>query len=134
MTEEEFRIMHSKIIEHYQFIEFHLEGIYAMINGNDFIVGLKEVETHNIGRLLKTIKQIEQKQNIKVLSEDLYIKLQNVYVRRNFWCHNCYVDMIFDRKTDVPKKESDINEMRSDLQEALLIRNFLYEEKMKLKN
>lgn len=29
MTLDEFRKKHSELIEHYQFIEHHLEGIYA---------------------------------------------------------------------------------------------------------
>ena len=44
MVLKEFRINHSTLIEHYQFIEAHLEGIYAALSGKSFADGIREIE------------------------------------------------------------------------------------------
>ena len=44
MELDEFRIKHSLLIEQYQYIELHLEGIYACICKSGFFNGLEEVE------------------------------------------------------------------------------------------
>ena len=41
MLLEKFRITHSTLIEHYQFIEAHLEGIYASVSEKSISVGEK---------------------------------------------------------------------------------------------
>lgn len=44
MNLNEFRITHSTVMEHYQFIERELEGIYAALSGKRFYAGLIDVE------------------------------------------------------------------------------------------
>ena len=41
MDLKEFRIAHSTLIEHYQFIEAHLEGIYAAVSDQPFLDGIR---------------------------------------------------------------------------------------------
>ena len=43
MTLEKFRVNHSRLVEHYQFIEHNLEGIYAAVCGEYFYGGLLNV-------------------------------------------------------------------------------------------
>ena len=132
MTLDQFRIMHSTLIEHYQFIELHLEGIYAKICGKDFMVGLEEVEKHNIGRLIKEIKMFEEQKHISVFSKLDYKKIESICGRRNFWCHSCYTDMVFDRKTCAPKKDEDIKMLRDDITKAEQLRDALFQKKLRL--
>lgn len=61
MTMEKFQMMHSMLIEHYQYIEHHLEGVYALLCGKSFYEGLEEVETSNIKRLIQEIKRMDEK-------------------------------------------------------------------------
>ena len=84
MNLSEFRTAHSVVMEHYQFIEMHLEGIYAALSG------------------------------------------------RSFWTHSCYTNMVFDRKTGGPKKETDIGQLYQDTREAEQMRDLLFEKKIKL--
>ncbi len=44
MDLQQFRIAHSTLMEHYQFIERELEGIYAALSGKSLYIGLKDVE------------------------------------------------------------------------------------------
>lgn len=126
MTLTEFRIAHSLIIEHYQFIEFNLEGIYALLSGKEFSEGLKDVDLDSLGRIIRKIE------NMNFFSEEDFQKLQKILKKRNFWCHNCYVDLIFDYKTGNLKKISDAKMLQSDIREAKEIRDWLFQLKMSL--
>lgn len=133
MTLDEFRLTHSELIEHYQFIEHHLEGIFAFLQGKDhFEKGMQEVENDNIPRLLKKIKETQDEYGEIALSKEDFDLLERLCARRNFWCHNCYVDMVFDRMTEGPKKENDVEKMKEDLREAQRVRNYLFETKIKV--
>ena len=126
MNLEKFRIYHSTLIEHYQFIEAHLEGIYAALSGKSLIEGLQDVEKDSLHRIVKEIKKIECERNIAVFTDEEYERMEKIFQRRNFWCHNCYYDIVFDRKTGGPKKESDIKIMVLDLHEAEELREKLF--------
>lgn len=132
MTMEEFRILHSTLIEHYQFIEAHLEGIYAAISSKYFVNGLKDVEKHSIHRTIVEIKKLEAENGRKVLTEEEYLQLQQILQKRNFWCHNCYYDMVFSDKTGGLKYERDIKLMKQDLWEAEVWRERLFDKKCDL--
>lgn len=47
-------------MKHYQFIEMHLEGIYAALTGESFYLGLKEVERYSINRIIIMIQKQEK--------------------------------------------------------------------------
>lgn len=128
MTLERFRILHSTLIEHYQFIEAHLEGIYAAVSGKPLLRGLKDVEKDSIHRILKAIKKIESEKAIVVFTEEEYGYITQILERRNFWCHNCYYDLVFDQKTGDPKNARDIQIMRDDLHEAEGLRERLFKQ------
>lgn len=125
MNREEFQIMHSSLIEQYQFIEFHLEGIYAAISGRNFLKALEDVQMDSISRIIREIKEIEKDKNLSVFTEDEYEKMRLIFQRRNFWCHSCYTDLLFDAKTGGLKKQEDVRKMLDDLYEARQLENVL---------
>ena len=130
MTMEKFRMMHSLLIEHYQYIEHHLEGVYALLCGKSFYEGLEEVETSNIKRLIQEIKRMEQEKSVSIISAADYEKLEDIRKRRNFWCHNCYIDMVVDVKTGNPKKVEFINKLIADMCDAEQLRESLFQAKI----
>lgn len=132
MTLEKFRIYHSTLIEHYQFIEAHLEGIYAAVSGKNLIAGLKDVEKDSINRIVNEIKAIEKEKGISIFTEEEYSVLSIISNRRNFWCHNCYYDLRFDDKTGGLKRDSDAQMMIENLLEAEKLRDELFDKKMEL--
>lgn len=132
MTLENFRLNHSTLIEHYQYIEAHLEGIYATISGKNLLEGLKDVERSNFKHIISKIKTLESKEKINIFTEEEYEYLNKVFQKRNFWCHNCYYDIVFDRKTGGPKKPEDVQMLIKDLQEAEQLREKLFNKKIKL--
>lgn len=132
MNLSEFRTAHSIVMEHYQFIEMHLEGIYAALSGRSFYEGLKEVERYNISRIIIMIQEQERRNNKRVILDSEYEDLKSIYQRRNFWTHSCYTNMVFDWKTGGPKKEADIRQLYQDTREAEQMRDLLFEKKIKL--
>ncbi|MDE6744963.1 MAG: hypothetical protein K2J95_13900 [Lachnospiraceae bacterium] len=132
MNLSEFRTAHSILMEHYQFIEMHLEGIYAALSGKGIYEGLKEVERYNISKIIIMIQKQEKRKNKRVILDSEYEDLKSIYQRRNFWTHSCYTNMVFDRKTGGPKKETDIRQLYQDTREAEQMRDLLFEKKNKL--
>ena len=66
MNLEKFRMTHSLLIEHYQFIEAHLEGIYAAVCGKPLLEGLKDVEKDGLSGILGDILRVEREKKIDV--------------------------------------------------------------------
>ncbi len=130
MKLEQFRKRHSLLIEHYQYIEMHLEGIYAALSGKHFYQGLKEVERATLYRLLISIEEIEG--STPVFTDEQKEELKKLFGRRNFWVHECYTKMTFDHKTDDIKAQPDKDMFEEDIRKAELMRNSLFEIKRKL--
>ena len=132
MVLKEFRITHSTLIEHYQFIEAHPEGIYAAISDKSFSEGIKDVEKDSLSGVVREIQDAEKQKGINVFTTDDYKQLRHIIDRRNFWCHSCYFELSFDRKTGGLSKVRDEKKLLTDLQEAELWREKLYNIKVKL--
>lgn len=132
MVLKEFRITHSTLIEHYQFIEAHLEGIYAAVSEKPFWDGLKEVERDSLSGVVREIREVEREKDISVFTEEEYRQLRQIIERRNFWCHCCYFEMSFDLKTGGPAKIKDVNTLFEDLKTAELWREQLFHKKVGL--
>lgn len=132
MVLKEFRINHSTLIEHYQYIEAHLEGIYAAISGKPFGEGVKEVEKNSISGVVREIKEVEREKHLQVFSEEEYTQLRQLIERRNFWCHCCYFEMPFDLKTGGPAKVRDVQVMFEDMRTAEAWRKQLFDRKIEL--
>ena len=132
MVLKEFRITHSTLIEHYQFIEAHLEGIYAAISEKSFSDGLKEVEKDSLGGVVREIRELERDKKIRVFTEEEYAQLRQIIERRNFWCHCCYFEMAFDLQTGGPARVRDVQVMFEDMKTAEQWREQLFQKKLDL--
>ena len=132
MVLKEFRITHSTLIEHYQFIEAHLEGIYAAISEKSFSDGIKEVEKDSLGGVVREIRELERDKKIRVFTEEEYAQLRQIIERRNFWCHCCYFKMAFDRKTGDPAEVRDVQILFEDMKTAEQWREQLFQKKLDL--
>ena len=132
MVLKEFRITHSTLIEHYQFIEAHLEGIYAAVSGKPFAEGLRDVEKDSLGGVVREIRDLEREKKIRVFTEEEYAQLRQIIERRNFWCHCCYFEMSFDLQTGGPARVRDVQMLFEDLKTAEQWRDQLFHKKLSL--
>ena len=132
MVLKEFRITHSTLIEHYQFIEAHLEGIYAAVSGKSFADGIRDVEKDSLGGIIREIRDLEREKKIRVFTEEEYAQLRQIIERRNFWCHCCYFEMSFDLQTGGPARVRDVQMLFEDLKTAEQWRDQLFHKKLSL--
>ena len=132
MTLEKFRILHSTLIEHYQFIESHLEGIYAAVCDKSLADGLNDVKRDGLAGILQDIRHQERVKNLQVFDDRQEDQLRDLFQRRNFWCHSCYLELPFDLKTGGPANVLDARQMLEDLKTAEHWREFLFEMKIRL--
>jgi len=130
MTLNEFRITHSTLIEHYQYIETHLEGTYAAISDKPYWAGIKEVERGSLSDVIREIKEEEREKNIEVFTDEEYKQLRQIITRRNFWCHCCYYELAFDPKTGELEKKEDERLLLEDLRTAIQWRDRLFRRKL----
>ena len=131
MATDSFRIIHSMLIEHYQFIEAHLESIYSDISGKSYLDGLKDVEKASLSAIVRAIQKLEKEKDLSIFTEEEYAELFRIFQRRNFWCHNCFYDLTFDSKTDELKRPEDMRCMIKDLYEAEAWRKKLFDKQDK---
>lgn len=93
MTESEFRIKHSELIEYYQYIEMRLKFICAAFLANNekgWLERLDDIDSDPYGTLLHNIKELQEKRKIEVLSPDDFIALDEIREKRNYWVHQCF--------------------------------------------
>ena len=130
MDLKEFRIAHSTLIEHYQFIEAHLEGIYAAVSDKAFLDGIREIEKDSLGGVVRELRELEKGKKLRILSEEEYVQLRQIIDRRNYWCHCCYFDMPFDRETGGPARVRDVQQLFEDMREAQQWREMILNRKL----
>ena len=104
MTTDEFRINHSKIIEQYQLIEWHLEGIFGLLESGDFEELTHRVENDAMGELIRKVRFLIKENKVDLLTKEDFSILDNIRDDRNFWCHNNFLDIQEDR--EVYKKQT----------------------------
>lgn len=123
MTEVEFRVKHSELIEYYQLIEMHLKGICAALDvdkENSWFDKLDDFEADPLGKLLKKIKKLQSKKNYKLLKDDDFRELDELRKKRNYWVHQCFStdDHVIFRK-GILREASYCTKICSDWREAI---------------
>ena len=93
MNLDEFRIKHSCIIEQYQLIEHHLEGIFGLLGYGDFEEITKRVENDTMGELIRKVRFMTKERNVYLISKEDFDVLEEIRDERNYWCHQCYLDI-----------------------------------------
>ena len=131
MTAQEFHSDYTQLMEHYQMIEMHLEGIYGWLHDDGFLAGLASVERDSIRKIIHAIRVQENRLGIQVLSDTEYDALNFLCKRRNFWVHECFVCCAF-QKDGALKNPSHIKQMKQDIRDADTMRNLLYEKVLAL--
>ena len=93
MTETEFRVLHSEIIEYYQLIEMRLKGICAAILADadkSWFDRLADYDSDPFGKLIKQIKTLQSQKNIFLFSQADFEALADLRETRNYWVHQCF--------------------------------------------
>lgn len=103
MTLDEFRIAHSEIIALYQGLEFNLKRICSILSDKGFITSMDDLERDSMGSVIRELIKLTKGNDTLRLSDESYDLLNRFRERRNYWCHQCYLDICV--KKDVQKRE-----------------------------
>ena len=126
MNIKEYRIYHSQIIEQYQLIEYHLEGLFAimLVEGDNFMQLAKRVENDAMGELIRKVKFLVKEYNFnKLLTTEDFKMLDRIRDDRNYYCHENFLEgktdnYISNRKTNINEDLKLVKNMNFKLKEA----------------
>ncbi len=123
MTETEFRIKHSQIIEYYQYIEMRLKTICAALLSDEernWYQRLNDYESDPLGKLIRKIKKTQRQNGKEVLTPEDFKDLKNVQAARNYWAHQCFgaLDHV-TFKNNIVKKKLFADRIEADLNQAI---------------
>ena len=116
MEINEYRILHSQIIEQYQLIEFHLEGLFALMQGqgNNFEELAHRVENDAMGELIRKVRFLVKEYKYQdIITKQDFSDLDKIRNDRNYYCHENFLE----NKVDNYKSNRKYN-IKQDLQNA----------------
>ena len=93
MTEDEFRIMHSRLIEYYQLLEMRLKFMCAAFLADEergWFERLDDYESDPFGLLTQKIKDLQKHTNTIQLTQDDFSSLDSIREQRNYWVNQCF--------------------------------------------
>lgn len=95
MELNEYRILHSQIIEQYQYIEFHLEGLFALMQGQgeNFEELARRVENDAMGELIRKVRFLtKERKYTNIITKQDFSDLERIRDDRNFYCHENFLN------------------------------------------
>ena len=96
-TLERFQILHSEIIQYYQLIENDMRRFFAVISDSDYTETMEELGTKNWSEVLNRLRKLDNSDGRPFLEESEYDLFEEIRPRRNYWCHQCYLDFAYIR-------------------------------------
>lgn len=95
MDYEEFKILHSEVIMCCQCLENDIKWIYSyMKKGNPF-QNFDDLEKKTFGQIVRELRKLDYSDDKPYISKSDYDFLENLVEKRNYWCHQCYVDFLY---------------------------------------
>lgn len=92
MNYNTFKLIHSELIMSVQYIEQDLKLIYSILKGGKIYDNYSDVENAPLGKLLKSLQELDQELGYSKIKEKDYDLLNQIREIRNYWCHQCYID------------------------------------------
>lgn len=92
MDYDTFKLIHSELIMSVQYIEQDLKLIYSILKSGKFYDNYSDVENAPLGKLLKSLQELDQELGYSEIKEKDYDLLNQIREIRNYWCHQCYID------------------------------------------
>lgn len=95
MDRNQFKLIHSELIQQVQCIESDLKIIYAAMHKGKFNDALKFVEKMNLGEIVRELQYLDNSDDMPEFSKEEYNTINEIREIRNYWCHQCYLDFIY---------------------------------------
>ncbi len=111
---DRFRKLHSEIIENYQCIEYDMKRIYSAMSSDDFDDNMEWLTYDNWGKILNKLRKLDNTDDNPFFTDKEYELLDEIRERRNYWCHQCYLDWVYIK--DDNKRQSRLERMTRQLE------------------
>lgn len=95
MTRDQFKLIHSELIQQVQCIEYNLRVIYAAMRKGNFQSNFQSLSKANLGKISRELEDLDYSDDCPELSEDDYDTIDEIRNIRNYWCHQCYLDFVY---------------------------------------
>lgn len=95
MDFETFKIYHSETIMYFQCIEHDLKWIYSYMHKGDQYKTFETLEKTTLGTLVNKLKELDMSDGKPYISASDYNFLKQMTEKRNYWCHQNYVDLVY---------------------------------------
>lgn len=96
MDFNKFQMLHSETIGYCQLLENDLKWIYSFITGGDIIETRDAVSKFAMGKIINVLKKIDKNSPKRLFSNKDYKYLRQLKSRRDYWCHQCYIDFLYE--------------------------------------
>ena len=95
MDRNQFKLIHSELIQQVQCVESNLKIIYAAMHKGNFNNNLKSVEKMNLGKIARELEYLDNSDDMPEFSDEEYNTIDAIREIRNYWCHKCYLDFVY---------------------------------------
>lgn len=96
MDIDTFKILHSETIGFCQIIESDLKWIYSLMLAGDVSENRALIEKDTLGQIVSKLKELDKSDGEQFISDGDYNFLKQMTKKRNYWCHNCYRDFMYE--------------------------------------
>lgn len=96
MTFEIFKILHSETIGYFQLIENDLKLIYSLMHTGNIYDNYNSLNNSNLGIILKLLNELDNSDGKPLISNSDYHFLNQMREKRNYWCHQAYIDFVYN--------------------------------------
>lgn len=95
MNFQDFKILHSETIGCFQLIEGDLKWIYSLMHKGNIDENYDSLDKRTLGFIIKELKELDYSDGTPFLSRDDYNFLNQMREKRNFWCHQAYIEFMY---------------------------------------
>ncbi len=132
MDYDEFRLLHSDLIGLFQLIESDLKWIFSIIEKGDVDDNFSKIEKFNLGKIIKDLKSLVKSVLYPFISANDYNFLKQMKDKRNYWCHECFLDFMYVDSWENSKEFNDVcRKLAHDYQKTKIVQRNVQEVKLK---
>ena len=95
MNYKTFTYLHSETIQYCQIIESDLKWLYSFLHVGDVYQTKDALDNITFGQIVKKLKALDNSDGNPNLSASDYNFLSQMAQKRNYWCHECYIDFVY---------------------------------------
>ena len=103
-----FKRYHSEIVMYCQCIEHDLRLIYSYMHKADPAGNLDKLSKYTLGNLISELRKLDNSDGKPNISRDDYNFLMKMTPKRNYWCHRCFEDFIYNNNWEYSTRYSKI--------------------------